>query len=105
MSDDLEREIAEVEEALAAWERLRVVLGAAEDLDWQALHLACDEITRLRQKLEAAETLLGEVAIPLYFGFMICEHVPGKGSDVRITFADLQHAQRLHRALVGIQTR
>ena len=61
------------------------------------------DVARLRGLLrEASGGILNEIDAVLYFGFMICESADGR-AEVRIKFADLRHAQRLHSALVAIR--
>jgi hypothetical protein len=60
------------------------------------------ELCKERDRLKLLASREIEVAAAMFFGFMICEAKDGK-AEVRIKFADLTHAQRLHRALVMIQ--
>lgn len=62
------------------------------------------ENDRLCTKLAAVEDDVMEIAKVLYFGFMICESQCGR-AEVRIKFADLKYAQRLHSILVKIQNK
>jgi len=88
---------------------LEAELAASQDMSetrkvMLKAHIA-ENVTHLcveRDQLKPLAALVNEVAVPLYFGFMVCESFLGK-AEVRIKFSDLRHAQRLHRALVMIQ--
>lgn len=72
---------------------------------WQDIWDRDEENRTLTARLaeaEASREILNEIDAVLYFGFMICESVDGR-AEVRIKFADLRHAQRLHSALVAIR--
>jgi hypothetical protein len=77
-------------------------MHACDDLAKECVELKA-ELSTLRGLLrEVSNGILNEIDAVLYFGFMICESADGR-AEVRIKFADLRHAQRLHSALVAIR--